>query len=87
MYENREILLDFSNFSASVIGASHGITEAELIELKKHASEVLSIATTQYTQGQIGFMNLPFQSDSLDEILALANTHRHRWENLLVFGI
>lgn len=87
MNQSNSIKIDFSNLFASVVGDNHGITESERSDLRVKADHIIQRAISQSEAGKIGFMNLPFQTDALDEITNLADHHRNKWDNLVVFGI
>ncbi|HPQ40729.1 MAG TPA: glucose-6-phosphate isomerase [bacterium] len=87
MKTNETIGLDLSNVMASRIGKEHGISDSEWKNLKKPAGKAITECLARHETGEIGFMELPGNTDSLDMIETLAEKHRNRWENLLVLGI
>lgn len=87
MKNNPSINIDLSNLMASRVGKEHGITDGDLKTIKKAAGKAITACLKRYEAGEIGFMKLPEETESLDPIEALAEKHRNRWENLLVLGI
>jgi len=87
MSEKSYVTLDLTNLMASHVGREHGITDSEWKNLKKPALKAVTECLNKYKAGEIGFMKLPDHRDALERVEALADKHRKKWDNLLVFGI
>lgn len=77
--------LDFTNSLAEAIGATHGLTKAEVDTLvakfPKHHENVDELRTS----GQCAFFDLPYQDTS--ELKAAIKKHQGKWDNLLIVAI
>ncbi|MBN1296125.1 glucose-6-phosphate isomerase [bacterium] len=82
-----QISVDLSNLMAGKIGKEHGLTDAEWKSARKNATRVINECLARFGADDVGFMKLPCHTQYLHDIQALAEKHRYRWENLLIFGI
>jgi len=82
-----DIGIDFENCTAEQIGDKHGLTPTELNQLSEKSTSVFEEVDREYKAGNIGFMQLPHDTEALTDIQDCARTHKGRWENLVVFGI
>ncbi len=82
----RAIRFDYTNVMSEVVGATHGLSEAEL-----KAMESPSLAALRAVQARRGrdlrWMDLPHQADVCREIQGFATDVRGRFENVCVLGI
>lgn len=78
------LTLDFTNSLAEAIGATHGLTKAEVDTLvakfPKHHENVDDLRTT----GQCAFFDLPYQDTT--DLKATIKKHQGKWDNLLIIG-
>lgn len=78
------LTLDYTNALAATIGATHGLTDAEVDTLvakfPKHHENIEELRTT----GESGFFELPHQDTKA--LKALVKEHKGKWENLVVLG-
>jgi len=76
--------LDYTNCLASSIGATHGLTDAEIDTLvakfPKHHENIEELRAN----GESSFFDLP--SQDLNAMQALVKQHKGKWENLVVIG-
>ncbi len=82
-----DIRIDFSNCSSEKTGATHGISIPEHQHLQNRSKRIFEEASQRCQSGEIGFVKLPFDTVALQSIIACADTHKARWEDMVVFGI
>jgi len=87
MKKKSVIKINFSNTMAEQVGNVNGITNAEWKKLEKTTQKAFSKCKNEFEAGNIGFMKLPLENNSLELITDLAKKHRNRWNNIVVFGI
>ncbi|MHC4261874.1 MAG: glucose-6-phosphate isomerase [Planctomycetota bacterium] len=81
-----QIRLDFTNVHADVVGAEHGLTDADLAEAAAAAGPAL--AAIQARRGaDLRWMDLPYQAEVHDAIQAYVGDVRERFDNVVVLGI
>jgi glucose-6-phosphate isomerase len=80
------LTLHSSNLFEDVIGET-GIRQAELDELTVRMQSVHDRFLAEKREGRLGFTQLPYQTDSLRQILDLAETVRQQCQFLVVIGI
>lgn len=83
----KQIQLDFNNMMADMIGAEHGITEQDLKNLEPLAERYASDLKNERTHGQLPFLDLPYDKNTLADILNTANSLKGKFKNLVVLGI
>ena len=81
------VTLDFTHMMADVVGPEHGATQAELDALAPRAAEIIQQLGSERAKGQRPFMDLPYQSESVDEVQALADSLRPSCDAVVVLGI
>lgn len=78
------LILDYTNCLAASIGATHGLTDAEIDTLvakfPKHHENIEELRST----GESGFFDLPYQN--LDALNALVKEHAGKWDDLVLIG-
>lgn len=76
--------LDYTNCLASSIGATHGLTDAEIDTLvakfPKHHENIEELRAS----GEGPFFDLPYRDNK--DLKALIKTHKGKWENLVILG-
>jgi glucose-6-phosphate isomerase len=82
-----EIRLDYTNMMADVVGAAHGITEAELEALRPRAAAAHGELMRRRAAGSLPFYDLPADRAMVDEVLPLAEELSGRFDNVAVLGI
>jgi len=87
MKQNKLLDIQIQNVMAQGVGPDHGITSNDMKTLKSDAEKAFSRCLKQYSDGRIGFMKVPEDKQALQNIQSVIETHRNRWENLVVFGI
>ncbi|NRA36510.1 MAG: hypothetical protein HRU15_00075 [Planctomycetes bacterium] len=80
-----ELHLDYTNCVSTAIGATHGLTDAEMetliVKIPKHHENIAEL----HSNRESGFFDLPEQD--LSQIHKLIKTHQNSWDNLVVIGI
>lgn len=82
-----KITLDYTNMMAGAIGPEHGITDAELDALQAHVKESHEQIEARRSRGDLAFYDLPYQDETVTEILSCAGQVRDRFDDLVVLGI
>ncbi|MFT5151947.1 MAG: glucose-6-phosphate isomerase, partial [Planctomycetota bacterium] len=80
------IHLDYTNVLADVVGPEHGLTEEELAGMSESCAEALA-AVQARRKRDLRWMDLPYQTEVHDAILAYADETLGRFENIVVLGI
>ncbi|HLG30114.1 MAG TPA: glucose-6-phosphate isomerase [Candidatus Brocadiales bacterium] len=79
--------IDFANMMAEIIGDEHGIIEKELDAIahltKQHARELKE----ERQQGKLPFLDLPYQKETVENIITTANSLKNQFKNFVVLGI
>lgn len=78
--------IDYNNCLAEMVGESDGITGAELDELQPRA-ETIHAELTQRRQTDLGFYDLPYKEEFVNQVRDRAERSRGRFENFLLLGI
>jgi len=81
------IALDYTNMMADVVGAEHGITDAELAALQQRTREIHGGLANRRSHGELPFYDLPFDRGQIDEINRLAAELRSQFDTIVVLGI
>ena len=81
-----KISLYFKNVSAEVIGAEHGITDAQFKELAKKTLPAIAECNKQRAEGVIPYRDLPYNKDYPASVKAVAAEIKG-CENFVVLGI
>ncbi|HHT9125398.1 MAG TPA: glucose-6-phosphate isomerase [Candidatus Brocadiia bacterium] len=79
--------INFTNMMAEIISEEHGITEKELDAIanltKQHAQELKE----ERRQGKLPFLDLPYQKETVENIIKVANSLKNEFKNFVVLGI
>ncbi|MCX7000746.1 MAG: glucose-6-phosphate isomerase [Candidatus Sumerlaeota bacterium] len=84
---SKGITYDYSNALASMIGEEHGITEKEIKGLDAKAQAVHKDLQRMRTQKEVGFFDLPYDTNLVKAINAIASDIHRNFENFVVVGI
>jgi glucose-6-phosphate isomerase len=88
MNNNKRISLDVNNMFVNQVGNKHGIERKEVREYQEKADKIHKKLKQDRQEGQMGFMELPYQSDKLiAEIKKEAEELRGDFDNFVVIGI
>ncbi|MBF0273968.1 MAG: glucose-6-phosphate isomerase [Nitrospinae bacterium] len=79
--------LKTDNVKESTIGGEHGITEAEINALKEKTEEIHDWLMKSKQENSLPFLNLPYQTDSVEETLKAAEHIRKNFDNFVILGI
>ena len=82
-----EIKLYYKNVTSDVIGAEHGISRAELDDLAKKTTPLISQLNCDKQAGKMPYRDLPFNTKISEKVKQLVNELKDGCENLVVFGI
>ncbi len=86
MPESR-IKLYYKNVTDEVIGAENGITSAGLKALAEKTSPLIKKLNRERKSGQTPYRDLPFNTNTVQQVKELAGELKGRYENLVVLGI
>jgi len=81
------IRYDYNHMMASVIGAEHGVTDEELAVMSGVVSSYHKEIEAERGAGRMGFMDLPYQTETVVRIEEYAEANARRYENFVVLGI
>ena len=81
------IRFDETNLRARMVGATHGLTDAEIAAAAPLASKALAGFRTLYESGEVGFPDLPKGSAGVDGILKLAAARKGTYDTVCLVGI
>lgn len=80
------IRFEYTNCLADVIGPEHGLTDAELGSMAAPSKAALSAVQARRTK-DLRWMDLPYQSDVVEQILSFAGEVQGKFRNVVVLGI
>jgi len=81
------IKLDFSNVMEANIGSTHGLQQSELENLVPQGKTILTTLREKAMTAELGFFNLPFQTELAAEINQYAESARKRFDHYIHIGI
>jgi len=81
------ITLDYTNMMADAIGSEYGITDEELGELRAPARAYHEKIQALRESGDLAFYELPYQDESLAQIVSFAGQLQGAFDDLVVLGI
>lgn len=85
---NSEIIrLDFNNMMEHILGHGNGLRMSDINGLKKKTHEIHGLIQKMRAAGTTPFYDIIFRENGLDQILAIAQSIRERFENLVVLGV
>ena len=79
--------LDYTNMMADAIGPEYGITDEELGGLSAQAKAYHEKIRSRRKSGDLAFYELPYQDESLAEIVSFADQLQGAFDDLVVLGI
>ena len=82
-----EIKLYYKNVMADVIGLEHGLSQSQLNELAQKTSLLVTRLNQERKQGKTPYRDLPYKTDTVEQVKKLVAQLRGRCENLVVLGI
>ncbi|MHC5059615.1 MAG: glucose-6-phosphate isomerase [Planctomycetota bacterium] len=82
-----KIQLYYKNVMAEVIGAEHGITDAQFAELKARTEPVIGKLNQQRAAGETAYRDLPYNKKYAGDVKRLAGELEGACENFVVLGI
>lgn len=84
--QTKKIVLDFNNMMKERIG-NQGIDASNIKALNKKIKEAVKNIKQKREDGQLGFMYLPYDMKTKDEVKKVADLIRDKFENFIVLGI
>jgi len=85
--QGEDLVLDFNNMMADVVGPQHGITAEELEAVAAETPTHVGDLAERRAAGELEWMDLPYNHDVVQEVRQTADQLRDRFENLVVLGI
>lgn len=79
--------LDFNNMMSDFAGQGRGITREEVNELAPRALEIANSIDTRVEAGELGFYELPYDTETADRIVEMAGSYRGKCDDLVILGI
>ncbi len=79
--------LDYSNVMQENLGAEHGLSIQEFEQLLMKGKQVQQNLRKQAEQGELGFYQLPFKKEVIEEVNTFASAARKRFEYYVHLGI
>lgn len=83
----QNIRLDFNNMAAERVGEEHGITRAELEDIRRRAARCFRDLAEERSRGLRPFLDLPYDKDTAARISDVANGVKKRADDFVVLGI
>ena len=83
----KRISLDYTNATAGVVGSGHGVTRAELKAETSHLKEISYLLKKRRADGQLVFMDLPYQDKLVRAIEDYVRDMPAAIDNFVVIGI
>lgn len=82
-----DIQLNFSNIRSETIGPDHGLTDATIDQYSGSIQEILRALGNQRQQGDLGYLELPYQDDLARDIERTANEITDEFDTFVILGI
>ncbi len=82
----QEIRYDYTNMLEDAVG-EHGVDVDVLDEARSRLTQVFATLAAQRAEGTLGFMDLPFDDVTVEEVLKTAADLEGRFENMVILGI
>ncbi len=82
-----QIKLYYKNVTSRVIGSEHGITDEQLKALAEKTSPLILQLNKERQAGKTPYRDLPFNTQTAQQVKELAAELKERCENLVVLGI
>ena len=79
--------LDVNNMMAYILGAKDGITKEKIEAVKDRVSWAHNQIRERRERGDMGFTELPYQTDTVERIDQTAEKISKTWENFVLLGI
>ncbi len=85
--DSMRIRYDYTNMLADVVGENRGATEDQLDEMEGRLTAGLDVLRMRRSPNDLAWPDLPYQKDSVAEILAYAREVEGVYDDILVLGI
>ncbi len=83
----KDLIIDYNNLMAAVIGPLHGLLESEIEALQQKTTLIHQDILEKRKAGSLAFMDLPYQNESLIALITIAEDIAAKCENYVVLGI
>jgi len=85
--KRQPVVLNYANCMADILGRRQGIEAATLQEAYRLYTDARMRIITKKNSGQLGFMELPFDTRMLKQVKQFARRVKGKFQNLVVIGI
>ena len=85
--DSMRIRFDYTNMLADAVGENRGATQAQLDEMEGRLGAALDVLRMRRGPTDLAWMDLPKQTDMVDEVLAYAAEVAGNFDDVLVLGI
>ena len=85
--EEKAITLDYSGMMSESVGSQSGITPEELNELTPAVKVISERIEEKRNSGEYGFYRLPYDSETVDTVLRMAEKYQGMFDDFVVLGI
>jgi glucose-6-phosphate isomerase len=82
-----QVKLYYKNVTANVIGAEHGISDAQLKDLARNTSPLIAQLNKQRKAGKTPYRDLPYNQETSKKVKKLTQQLKNQCDNLVVLGI
>jgi len=81
------ISLDYNFMLAEAIGEDHGLKESDIDSVRKKATKFIKEISKQRKAGELDYLKLPYDRQTQEKILNVAEDIRRNYRNVVVLGI
>ncbi|HOQ99529.1 MAG TPA: glucose-6-phosphate isomerase [Anaerolineae bacterium] len=85
--ESMRIRYDYTHMLADVVGEHRGTTQGQLDEMAGRLTAAIDVLRLRRSPNDLAWMDLPYQKDSIAEILGYAREVEGVYDDVLVLGI
>ncbi len=82
-----QIKLYYKNVTSEIIGDEHGITVGQLKSLAEKTTPLIAKLNKERKAGETAYRDLPYNTQTVEQVKETAAEFKDRCENLVVFGI
>ena len=85
--QSMRIHLDYTNVCAETVGKIHGLTNEDFSYIAEIGKRAQSRLIERKASGELGFLNLPYQSAVVEDVKGGAQRLQNQFESFVVIGI
>lgn len=78
---------DYTNALADVVGVANGVTDDDIQQIAPRAAQAVSVLLDSRARGKVEWMDLPYQRDVADRVVAYADSIADWCDAFVVLGI